>query len=185
MSSTKAAIKASFVKLLQTRPLKDLTVKEIVQDCGVNRNSFYYHFKDLPALGQEVVTERFQEILASLGPELSLPALLDAAAQEAQEHRQLLLHLSQGANWGEFSIQLLGLCREAVEVYAQKAMPAAKLRTEDREVLLRFYQCASYGQIVAWLSEGARGDLRGQLRRLCELAEGMPETMLRRAQEEV
>ena len=40
MSSTKAAIKASFVKLLQTHPLKDLTVKEIVQDCGVNRPYF-------------------------------------------------------------------------------------------------------------------------------------------------
>lgn len=183
MSSTKAAIKASFVKLLQTHPLKDLTVKEIVQDCGVNRNSFYYHFKDLPALGQEVITDRFQEILAGQGPEPSLPALLDAVAREAQDHRQCLLHLSQSAHWGVFSAHLLGLCREIVEAYAQAAFPSARLRPEDREVLLRFYQCACYGQIIAWLSEGARGDLRGQLRRLCQLGAGMPETMLRRAQE--
>lgn len=181
MPSTKAALKASFVKLLQTRPLRELTVKELVQDCGVNRNSFYYHFKDLPDLGQEVIWDRFQALLAEHGP--SLPALLDAAAREAQANRQLLLHLWQSEHWETFSVQLLQLCREAVEGYAQAAFPPSKLREADREVLLRFYQCVCFGHLAAWLSEGARGDLRGQVQRLCQLGAGMPEAMLRRAVE--
>ena len=41
---TQNAIKASFLKLLGQRPLNQITVKDIVEDCGVNRNSFYYHF---------------------------------------------------------------------------------------------------------------------------------------------
>jgi len=48
-SQARAAIKASFLKLLNQRPLREITVKDIVQDCGVNRNSFYYHFQDIPA----------------------------------------------------------------------------------------------------------------------------------------
>lgn len=47
---TRKAIKDTFLKLLNQRPLTQITVKDIVEDCGINRNSFYYHFEDLPAL---------------------------------------------------------------------------------------------------------------------------------------
>ena len=47
---TKKAIKETFVALLEERPLNRITVKDIVEACGINRNSFYYHFQDLPAL---------------------------------------------------------------------------------------------------------------------------------------
>ena len=37
---TKQAIKKSFLKLLNERPLSQVTVKAIVEDCGINRKSF-------------------------------------------------------------------------------------------------------------------------------------------------
>ena len=49
-SFTQRAIKESFIKLLNQRPLKQITVKDIVEDCGINRNTFYYHFEDIPDL---------------------------------------------------------------------------------------------------------------------------------------
>ena len=49
-SLTKQAIKQSFWELLEQRPLAQITVKDIVERCGINRNSFYYHFQDIPAL---------------------------------------------------------------------------------------------------------------------------------------
>ena len=38
---TKKAIKETFVTLLDQRPLNRITVKDIVETCGINRNSFY------------------------------------------------------------------------------------------------------------------------------------------------
>ena len=37
---TKQAIINSFLKLLEEMPLDKITVKDIVEDCGVNRNTF-------------------------------------------------------------------------------------------------------------------------------------------------
>ena len=37
---TQNAIKQAFIKLLDERPLKQITVKDIVEECGINRNSF-------------------------------------------------------------------------------------------------------------------------------------------------
>ena len=39
---TKKAIRDSLVKLLNEKPLSKITVRDIVDDCGVNRNTFYY-----------------------------------------------------------------------------------------------------------------------------------------------
>lgn len=41
---TRDAIKNSFIKLLNERPLSQIKVKDIVEDCGINRNTFYILF---------------------------------------------------------------------------------------------------------------------------------------------
>ena len=60
---TEKAIKASFLKLLNERPLTKITVRDIVEDCGINRNSFYYHYRDIPALLEELITEQADNIM--------------------------------------------------------------------------------------------------------------------------
>ena len=44
---TKHALGASLKKLMQQKPIDKITVKDIVEDCGVNRHTFYYHFQDI------------------------------------------------------------------------------------------------------------------------------------------
>ena len=43
----KYALARSLKKLLSTRKLDKITVKDIVEDCGVNRQTFYYYFRDI------------------------------------------------------------------------------------------------------------------------------------------
>ena len=43
-SFTRKAIMDSCLRLLEERPVDKITVKDIVEDCGINRNTFYYHF---------------------------------------------------------------------------------------------------------------------------------------------
>ena len=42
--NTRKAIKESFMLLLNQKPLSKITVKEIVANCGINRNSCYNIF---------------------------------------------------------------------------------------------------------------------------------------------
>ena len=45
-NTMKYALAQSLKKLLTTRKLDKITVKDIVEDCGVNRQTFYYYFRD-------------------------------------------------------------------------------------------------------------------------------------------
>ena len=41
---TKKAIAASVTRLLEKKPIDKITIREITDDCGMTRNTFYYHF---------------------------------------------------------------------------------------------------------------------------------------------
>lgn len=44
---TKKAIAASLKNLLKEKKLNKITVQDIADDCGINRQTFYYHFQDV------------------------------------------------------------------------------------------------------------------------------------------
>ena len=50
MNRTELAIITAFWQLLEEKPYNKITVKNIVERCDINRNTFYYHFQDIPDL---------------------------------------------------------------------------------------------------------------------------------------
>ena len=71
-SFTQVAIKQSFLKLLEQYPISKITVKMIVLDCGINRNTFYYHFEDIPMLLEEVIEDQIDVVAGRLPDECFL-----------------------------------------------------------------------------------------------------------------
>ena len=47
---TKKALASSLKEILKTKPISKVTVSDICSNCGIRRQSFYYHFADLPEL---------------------------------------------------------------------------------------------------------------------------------------
>ena len=69
---TRKAIVQSFIKLLNEMPLDKITVKDIVDDCGVNRGTFYYYYQDVYALLEEIFATETQVSLTAMWPQARL-----------------------------------------------------------------------------------------------------------------
>ena len=79
--TTKRALEASLKKLLLHKPLNKITINDITEDCGVNRMTFYYHFKDIYDLVDWILVEDAAEALEGRQNfETWSEALLDAYA---------------------------------------------------------------------------------------------------------
>ena len=156
---TKQAIKNSFLKLLNDRPLNQVTVKAIVEDCGINRNTFYYHFTDIPSLATEIITERADQIIRQYANPDSPEACLNAAVQFMTENRRAVMHMYRSISHDTVAFYLMQICRHTVEAYAAAAY--------------------GYGQIVEWLSNDMKYDIQAQFSRLCTLYRGGFEAMAR------
>ena len=107
---TRRAIKETFLKLLNQRPLNQITVKDIVEDCGINRNSFYYHFEDLPALVEEMVGEQVQSLIQKHPTVSSVEECADAVIELVMENRRAVYHIYNSLSRDVFERYLMDGC---------------------------------------------------------------------------
>ena len=60
--ATKQALAAALHELLQTHTLDEITVTQIVDTCGINRQTFYYHFQNIYALAEWTFQQDLQHL---------------------------------------------------------------------------------------------------------------------------
>ncbi|MFA6856260.1 MAG: hypothetical protein WCR31_03530 [Treponema sp.] len=60
---TKTALTASLKKISGTTPIDRIIITQIVEDGGVNRQTFYYHFKDIYDLVSWIYQKETTEII--------------------------------------------------------------------------------------------------------------------------
>lgn len=180
-SFTKMAIKAAFLKLLNERPLSQITVKDIVEVCGINRNSFYYHFQDIPSLIEEIVTEEADRIIAEYPTIDSIETCLTAVLDFARKNRRAILHIYNSVNRAMFEQYLWKVCKYAVGTYGNGVFCGKPIKAADRDLILRFYECECFGMVIAWMNDGLKENYDESIHRLCELKKGTLEEMVERS----
>ena len=77
---TKEIIIRTLFELLNEKPLAKITVKDIVERCGVNRNTFYYHFRDI----SDVVESA---LLREVDNAFEHPVEVDSMLERSEERR--------------------------------------------------------------------------------------------------
>ena len=60
----KEAIADAAKKLLIEKRVSRLTVKDIVDECGITRQAFYYHFEDIPALIRWILDQETEQVIS-------------------------------------------------------------------------------------------------------------------------
>ena len=177
---TERAIKASVLKLLNEKPINQITIKDIVEDCGINRNSFYYHFRDLPSLIEEMVTEEAEKLIAEYPSISSLEECLDAAISFAEKNRRAVMHIYNSVSRDVYEQYLWRVCEYAVTTYINSVLSNYDINDYDKEVIINFYKCACFGQLLDWQRGGMKSDVRKQFMRMCEIKKGMIEEIAER-----
>lgn len=179
---TKKAIEASFMKLLNERPLNKITVKDIVDDCGINRNSFYYHFEDIPSLMKSIMNEAFDELIAQYPAFDTFEDCIKASIAFVLQNKRAFLHIYNSTSRDIFEQYLWDACEYCVSAYIRTYFSNYNISDSDREIISNYYKCLIYGQTSAWLAVGMKEDLIKQYDRLLELSNGMVAEMFRRSE---
>ena len=180
-SFTRKSIMDAFIQLLDERPLNKISVKDIVETCGINRNTFYYHFADIPELVEEIVKEEADGIMRSSQGLSSLEECVDAAMRITNEHRQAIWHIYHFGNRDIYERYLLDICGYVVKGFIEHVIDGRPVPESDRIAIAQGYKCELFGFITDWLNRGMNEEIRQQFKRLCVLRRGMTEEMVERA----
>ena len=134
---TRDIIKKAFLELLEEIPYNQITVKKLVEKCGINRNSFYYHFEDIPSLMEEII------------------AIIDTFTQK----KRAVMHLYRSMKRETFEKHLMDTCEYFVTCYADNTIRQGDidgLIRENWELIINYYKCVCFGLMIDWLESGMK-----------------------------
>lgn len=181
---TQKAIKASFMKLLNEKPLSKISVRDIVEDCGINRNSFYYHFQDIPSLLEEIIGEETKAIIEKFPSINSVDECFNYAFSFAIKNKKAAYHIFNSVNRERFETELMKICDHTVNMYVRTVFTDDDVDEADRKIIVDFIKCEIFGLMISWLMNGMEEAAINNLLRVTSLCKGMSAEIINRIKEE-
>ena len=88
--NTKKTLSASLKKCMERKPLSKITVTDIVNECGLNRKTFYYHFQDVPDLLKWTLEQEAVDVVKEFDLLNELEAALRFAVNYIRENSHII-----------------------------------------------------------------------------------------------
>lgn len=170
--TTKRALAASLKKLLEERTLDKITVKDIAKECEVNRQTFYYHFKDIYDLLEWVF---ISETMQVLGDEKTYDTWQDGylcVFGYIRDNRSLVANTYHSSG-KEFLVNFLH--KETYELLIAVVEEKAgdiQVREEDKSFIASFYKYGFVGLVLDWIAGGMKEEPERIVERLGCIVEG-------------
>jgi probable dihydroxyacetone kinase regulator len=175
----------SLKKLMIIKPLNKISIHEITGGCGVNRQTFYYHFDDIIDLLEWMYKEEALELFQNSDESFTLNegvlrllkyiqdnVALCQCTLQSLGHKHLRKFFYDGIN---------SIILSVVNGYASDLNVAEK----HKVFIAHFYTVSFAGFIEHWLQEGLDDD-PDEIIRLCEITmEGNIRGALERFQEPI
>lgn len=144
----KILIAEAFIDLLEKESIDKITVKQLIEECHISRQTFYYHFRDI----MDVLEWAFRRsALEAAEQSLRAETRLDALrvfVDFVKTHKNKLDRLLNSKNW----IQIEGILVESVAMYLDKMARSKftdlEISYDDMEIMLQFYASGIVGVLI-------------------------------------
>lgn len=178
--TTKRALEASLKKLLLQKPLNKITINDITEDCGVNRMTFYYHFKDIYDLVDWIMVEDAAKTLEGRQSfENWTDAFLDILHQ-VQDNKVLVMNVYRSVSREQVEQYLYKLLDPMLRDFVERSAQGFTVQDADKQFVVDFYKYALVGMALEWIRRDMKEDPARMTERLNVLLHGDLERALRR-----
>lgn len=157
-NSTKFALAEAMKDLMRHIPLSKISVGDIVAHCGLNRQTFYYHFKDKYDLVNWIYyTEAVQRLNRFPGKEHWVDGLCDLSCY-IRENREFYINALSESGQNSFQEYLQQFIRELLLSMVDELRDTAPISEREGQFISTFYSVAFSGMITYWAKQGMKED---------------------------
>ncbi len=156
--TTKKALAASLKKLLNHKTLDKITVKDIVEDCEVNRQTFYYHFQDIYALVEWIFITEGMKILDGKKTYDSWQEGFLWVFYYVEENESLLINTFHSMGREHAERFLYGEVYKLLIDVVNEQGEGMNVSEENKNFIADFYKYAFVGVMRDWIRTGKKED---------------------------
>ena len=156
--NTKKTLAEALKRAMKAKPLSKITVSEIINDCGVNRKTFYYHFEDIYALLKWMLEQEAIEVVKKfdllVNPEEALAFVIDYV--DTNKHIINCAYDSMGRDEMKrfFLTDLYGVVRSIIDSFAGEI--GAAVDDDFKDFMTTFYTEALAGMLINYFQGSER-----------------------------
>ena len=146
---TRKAIMKCTLELAEKKSLKKITVKDIADECGITRSTFYYHFSDIYDVLDGVVQAKIDEFNEEYNGEMD--KVLMRFIEYSIIHRKVWANLfdARGREWLEKYVKTRIHYLALLQI--RKMSEGYILSIKDVEIICSFYEEAIFGLLMRWI----------------------------------
>ncbi len=152
--ATKKALAAALKRLMVNKPISKITVRELVAECGINRNSFYYHFEDIYALFKWMVESEAVEIVKQYDLMMDYHEVVSFVLDYVENNQYLLTNaynaIGQAGLKRFLYLDFISCLGNLIDQGAR--MQGVELDADYREFLCAFYAEAIAGTLLDYIT---------------------------------
>ncbi|WP_286155038.1 TetR-like C-terminal domain-containing protein [Bacillus sp. FJAT-27264] len=169
---TKNALAHSLKGLMEHTPLNKITVKHLVDDCGLNRQTFYYHFQDIFELLGWIYTT---EALESIAQYRSFNTWTDCFYRifcYIESNKAFCCNTLDSLGRNHLDAYLYSVTHDMIMGVIRELSEGLEVSSADKEFIANFYTLAFTGLVIQWIRNGMKEPPKQIIEKLSELLEG-------------
>ena len=177
---TKRALEQSLKNLLLKKPLTKITVGDITDDCGINRMTFYYHFKDIYDLVEWSCLEDAKRALDEKKTYDTWQQGLLQIFKAVQENKPFILNVYRCVHREQVEKYLQPLVDQLLLNVINEEAAGITVRDEDKQFIAQVYSYMFIGLMLDWIKDDMREDPQHIVEKLSKLIKGSVSVALSR-----
>ena len=155
---TKRALESSLKKLLLEKPLHKITVSDITDDCGINRMTFYYHFKDIYDLVEWSCQEDAAKALAGKKTYETWQQGFEQIFEAVLANKPFIMNVYHSVSREQVENYLYKVTYDLLEGVVEEQARGMSVRDEDKAFIATVYKYAFVGLMLDWIKNDMKGD---------------------------
>ena len=155
---TKRALEQSLKNLLLQKPLSKITISDIADDCGINRMTFYYHFKDIYDLIEWSCEEDARKALEGKKTYDTWQQGLLQIFEAVQENKAFILNVYRSVSREQVENYLYKLTYQLLIGVVHEQTAGMSVREEDQDFIATVYKYAFVGLMLDWIKNDMKAD---------------------------
>ena len=151
---TEKAMMAAFLKLLENRSMDKITVKDIIEEVGVNRNTFYYHFEDIYDLIDSIFHEEMKSVASEVSEDSTFESIMERSAQILLDNRAAVRHIYESKSRDVIYKYLDKVTNMFIYILVKRKAEGTDISEEGIKFITYYYSSATISHTLKWIERG-------------------------------
>ena len=166
---TQKEIIKTFFSLLEQKPLSKITVKNIVETCGINRNTFYYYYRDIYDLVDDIFNIETEKVISQNPVHGHWQEGCLQSMHYLMEHAMIIQNVFNSIKLETIKAYLFKTAHGLLITLSNNVTEGQYLPPADRNFIADFYAHAFVGIFLDWI----RGGMKQEPEKFIELMSRM------------